>query len=107
MDWSWWSRRYLLPGICTGFAMFAISGCKSDGAKSEAAAAAIPRAAVAIVRHAPVEKSLTVAGEFVPFQEVELHAKVAGFIRHISVDIGDRVRVGQVLATLEVPELNA
>jgi hydrophobic/amphiphilic exporter-1 (mainly G- bacteria), HAE1 family len=43
----------------------------------------------------------------VPFQEVELHAKVAGFIRKINVDIGDRVRAGQVLATLEVPELNA
>ena len=42
-----------------------------------------------------------------PFQEVELHAKVAGFIRHINVDIGDRVHAGQVLATLEVPELNA
>jgi RND family efflux transporter MFP subunit len=48
-----------------------------------------------------------VAGEFVPFQEVELHAKVAGFIRRINVDIGDRVRAGEVLAILEVPELNA
>lgn len=40
-------------------------------------------------------------------QEVELHAKVAGYIRRINVDIGDRVRVGQVLATLDVPELAA
>jgi RND family efflux transporter MFP subunit len=48
-----------------------------------------------------------VAGEFIPFQEVELHAKVAGFIRRINVDIGDRVRAGEVLATLEVPELTA
>jgi RND family efflux transporter MFP subunit len=36
-----------------------------------------------------------------------LHAKVAGYIRRISVDIGDRVRAGQVLAVLEVPELSA
>jgi RND family efflux transporter MFP subunit len=107
MDWSWWTRRYLLPGLCAGFTAVAVFGCKSDGVKSEAAAAAIPRAAVAIVRRAPVVKSLTVAGEFVPFQEVELHAKVAGFIRRINVDIGDRVRAGEVLAILEVPELNA
>ena len=107
MDCSWWTRRYLLPGLCAGFTAFAVSGCKSDRAKSEAAADSTPRAAVVVVRRAPVEKSLTVAGEFVPFQEVELHAKVAGFIRHINVDIGDRVRAGQVLATLEVPELNA
>ena len=104
---SWWTRRCLLPGLCAGFTALAISGCKSDGAKSEASAASTARAAVVVVRRAPVEKSLTVAGEFVPFQEVELHAKVAGFIRHINVDIGDRVHAGQVLATLEVPELNA
>jgi len=52
-------------------------------------------------------KNLTVAGEFIPFQEVELHAKVAGYIRKINVDIGDRVRKGEVLATLEIPELTA
>ena len=39
-------------------------------------------------------------------QEVELHAKVSGYIRKINVDIGDRVSVGQVLARLEVPELD-
>jgi RND family efflux transporter MFP subunit len=50
---------------------------------------------------------LQVAGEFIPYQEVELHAKVAGYIRHIGVDIGDRVKAGQVLATLDVPELVA
>ncbi len=46
-------------------------------------------------------------GEFIPFQEVELHAKVAGYIRHIYVDIGDKVKTGQVLATLDIPELTA
>jgi RND family efflux transporter MFP subunit len=48
-----------------------------------------------------------VAGEFQPYQEVELHAKVSGYIRKINVDIGDRVKIGQVIATLEVPELSA
>jgi len=56
---------------------------------------------------APLSNTLHVAGEFLPLQEVELHAKVAGYIRHISVDIGDKVRAGQVLATLDVPELTA
>jgi RND family efflux transporter MFP subunit len=36
---------------------------------------------------------------------VDLHAKVSGYIRWIKVDIGDRVRQGEVLALLEVPEL--
>jgi RND family efflux transporter MFP subunit len=54
-----------------------------------------------------MSNTLSVAGEFHPYQEVELHAKVSGYLRQISVDIGDRVRAGQVLATLEIPELNA
>lgn len=66
-----------------------------------------PRAAVALAKREPVANNLSVAGEFLPYQEVELHAKVAGYIRKINVDIGDRVRTGQVLAVLEVPELNA
>lgn len=68
---------------------------------------AVPRAAVAIVKREPIVTTVLVAGEFLPYQEVELHAKVTGYIRKINVDIGDRVHTGQVLALLEVPELNA
>jgi multidrug resistance efflux pump len=38
---------------------------------------------------------------------VDVHPKVTGFMVKINVDIGDRVRKGQTLAVLEVPELNA
>jgi RND family efflux transporter MFP subunit len=67
----------------------------------------VPFAAVAPVTRADIANSLSVAGEFLPYQEVEIHAKVAGYIRKINVDIGDRVKQGQVLAVLEVPELVA
>src|ERR1019366_2080268 len=42
-----------------------------------------------------------------PFKQVDVHAKVSGYIRHIFVDVGDKVSAGQELAILEVPELNA
>src|SRR4029077_3339474 len=48
-----------------------------------------------------------IAGQFIPYQNVDLHAKVAGYIRQINVDIGDRVHRGEVLAVLEIPELVA
>ncbi len=65
-----------------------------------------PRAAAVVqVTRGNLASSLTVAGQFIPYQEVDLHAKVSGYIRRISVDIGDRVHQGEVLATLEVPEL--
>ncbi len=62
-------------------------------------------AAVVAVTRGNLASSLTVAGQFQPYQQVDLHAKVSGYIRRINVDIGDRVRQGEVLAVLEVPEL--
>jgi RND family efflux transporter MFP subunit len=63
--------------------------------------------AVALVQRRPVVNSLTLSGAFRPYQEVDVHSKVAGFIRKIYVDVGDHVKAGQVLAILEVPELSA
>jgi RND family efflux transporter MFP subunit len=84
--------------------VFFAAGCRD---KDENPAATPPIASVAVVTRAQLSNTLSVAGEFIPFQEVELHAKVPGYIRHISVDIGDKVRTGEVLATLDIPELTA
>ncbi len=67
----------------------------------------LPVAPVVLPQRAALSNRLEVAGELLPYQEVELHAKVSGYIRHIYVDIGDRVSQGQVLADLEIPELVA
>jgi RND family efflux transporter MFP subunit len=63
--------------------------------------------AVAVVRVAVADlnNEMNLTGDLKPFQEVEVMAKVAGYVRGIHVDIGDRVRKGQLLAELEVPEL--
>jgi RND family efflux transporter MFP subunit len=66
-----------------------------------------PAAQVALVQRGDIAQVLTLAGQFQPYQVVDVHPKVSGFIRHIYVDIGDRVRQGQTLAVLEVPELKA
>ena len=73
--------------------------------KATVPAAAARSAAVVDVTRGSLASSLTVAGQFQPYQEVDLHAKVSGYIRWIKVDIGDRVRIGEVLANLDVPEL--
>jgi RND family efflux transporter MFP subunit len=90
--------------VCIG----AAAGCGNSGGSSPSVSAdAPPPAAVVQVRRAPLSNTLSIAGEFLPYQEVELHAKVAGYIRNINVDIGDHVHKGQVLAVLEIPELVA
>ena len=63
--------------------------------------------AVVLARRKPISSSLTLSGEFRPFQEVDVHAKIAGYIRKIYVDVGDHIKAGQTLAILEVPELSA
>jgi RND family efflux transporter MFP subunit len=70
-------------------------------------AADIRTAAVVVATRNSLENSLRLSGEFRPYQEVDVHAKVAGFIQHIYVDVGDKVKEGQTLAVLEIPELNA
>jgi multidrug efflux pump subunit AcrA (membrane-fusion protein) len=65
----------------------------------------VPTVAVARVVAGDVAQVLSVAAEFRPFQEIDVHAKVAEYLKSILVDVGDRVRVGQLLAVLEVPEL--
>ena len=62
--------------------------------------------AVARVTRQDLYNEVTFPAEFRPYVEVELHAKVSGYVREMKVDFGDRVKAGQLLATLEVPELH-
>ena len=72
-----------------------------------ARAAEVPSAKVAVAAKGDIAHTLSLAGQFQPYQVVDVHPKVTGFMVKINVDIGDRVRKGQTLAVLEVPELNA
>ena len=63
--------------------------------------------AVAVVRavRENLQTDVTLQGEFIPYQDIMVHAKVSGYVSMIKVDIGDRVKQGELLATLEIPEL--
>jgi len=63
-------------------------------------------AAAARVTREDLFNEIPIPAEFRPYLKVELHAKVSGYVEQINVDIGDQVKAGQLLAKLEVPELN-
>jgi len=65
----------------------------------------VPSVAVTKVGREDLYKEITIPAEFRPYTEVELHAKVAGYVEKMNVDFGDKVKAGELLATLEVPEL--
>jgi len=70
-----------------------------------AAASDVPTVAVARTTTENLSHDLILTAEFRPFQEVDVMAKVAGYIKRINVDVGDRVKQGDPLATLEIPEM--
>src|SRR5215831_11074430 len=55
----------------------------------------------------PVSKTIDLPGEFQPFLNVSLHAKVRGYVERVLVDRGSVVRRGQLLAELTAPEMKA
>ena len=71
-----------------------------------ATTAPVPVVEVVRVDREDLSKEITIPAEFRPYTEVELHAKVSGYVKEIKVDIGDRVKAGQLIAVLEVPELH-
>lgn len=62
---------------------------------------------VVVAKMESVQKELTLPAELLPYERVQLYAKVPSYVREIKVDIGSRVQKGQVLATLDAPELTA
>ena len=61
--------------------------------------------AVTKVGRGDLSRSVDLTAEFLPWQEVEIHAKVAGYVKQINVDVGDHAKAGAILATLEIPEI--
>ncbi len=99
-------RRGAVAALLVG-ALLGTAGCSHQGAESAGVADTdkVVNVAVTKVVRADLSQGLRIAAEFRPFQEIDVHAKVAGYVKHIDVDIGDRVKKGQTLAVLEVPEL--
>ncbi len=71
------------------------------------AATATAQAPVEVVRVASkvVERQVKLPGEFQPYLAVSIYARVGGFVKRVDVDRGSVVKQGQVLATLEAPEM--
>src|SRR5215510_3234595 len=89
---------------CT-FVLVALAAGATGSSCSSSQAAVPPTVAVVKAVTGNLAQTLAVAAEFRPFQEIDIHAKVAGYLKSIHVDVGDRVKAGQLLALLEVPEL--
>jgi RND family efflux transporter MFP subunit len=82
------------------------SSCAGEATAIEAGGETSRTVAVEHVKREDLGRTLELAAEFRPFQEIDLHAKVAGYLQAIYVDVGDRVEKGQLIAVLEAPEMS-
>jgi RND family efflux transporter MFP subunit len=69
--------------------------------------ASVPVVGVTSVTRKPMMRQLTVSSELVPYQETDVWAKESGYVTDLRVDYGSRVKKGDVMAVLEIPELEA
>ena len=96
----------LATSLIAGLGILLSSCSKREGVEASSPKnSEIATVAVAKVQAEDLSHDLIMTAEFKPFQEVDLMAKVAGYVKQINVDVGDHVKKDQVLATLEIPEM--
>ena len=101
------SRSMVRAVLALFCAALCFSGCRDNKGRADPDSSIVPSARVAGAQRGNISRVLTLAGQFQPYQVVDVHPKVSGYMARINVDIGDIVHRGQTLAVLQVPELKA
>src|SRR5215469_1103213 len=96
--------RMVAAGLLA-FACWNLASCSQKTAASQSPDPSARIVGVTKVVRQSLSQSLTIAAEFQPYQEINVYAKVSGYIKRLYVDWGTRVKTGQLLAVLEIPEL--
>jgi RND family efflux transporter MFP subunit len=114
LDRSMMQKPGLLLLSCLAAAALAMLAACGDfvkvQAKNPGEAAATPESSavsVGVVKigRKDLDRTYTVSSELVPFQEIDVYAKESGFVKQLNVDYGSRVKKDELMATLEIPEL--
>src|SRR4051812_36858340 len=100
-------RARRIVGIMLGASMAAACGTGDGASRPAPGAATTGPAAIDMVRvvEQPLDVPLSLPGELTPFQSVAIFPRVNGFVKAVNVDRGSKVRSGELLATLDAPEL--
>ena len=101
-------RRGAALACAAGIAVCLLSAaCGGPSAARESNTSQAREVGVVKVARKALERTLTVSSELIPFQQIDVYAKESGFVRQLNVDYGTHVKAGQLMAVLEIPELQA
>jgi RND family efflux transporter MFP subunit len=95
---------HIIALLALGIMAAGLASCARPAASAGSADQTV-NVAVTKARRADIGRSVDLTAEFMPWQDVEIHAKVAGYVKQINVDVGDHAKKGDVIATLEIPEI--
>ncbi|SIR40839.1 RND family efflux transporter, MFP subunit [Mucilaginibacter lappiensis] len=106
-------NRSILMLAVLAVAVSFLSACHSEEKEKESAeeqqqeAVETPSVELVAVKKGKLSGSVTIPGELIPYQQVDLYAKVNSYVKKLLVDIGSEVHQGQLLVVLEAPEINS
>ncbi len=98
-------KRNIILLICFLLVVVAVA-CENSRDNQKLATPHVPKVTVVHPSRGDMSRSITLPGDLVGFYQSALYAKVTGYLKSITVDKGDAVKAGQVLAVIEVPELD-
>jgi len=108
-------NKLIIPAVGVLLTVSVFSSCSSsDGeerkpGKAEATHADSSAAPVAVfsLEKGRLSTNFVTPGELIAYQQVDLYAKVSSFVKKLYVDVGSEVKEGQLLVTMEAPELGS
>jgi RND family efflux transporter MFP subunit len=102
------SKRSISFALVLAFTLsLSLSSCSDNGDKRVQAGGSTVTVGVTKVVKKSLGRNITLSSELVPFQEIDVYAKESGYVKKLLVDYGSHVKTGQVMAILEIPELEA
>jgi len=84
-----------------------LSSCGHKEKKTEESKQEAVAISAVSLQKGKLSSSLQIPGELIAFQQVDIYAKVSSFVKKLYVDVGSEVSQGQLLASMEAPELSS
>lgn len=104
------SLRTISVFTCCFFIACAVVSCQATEKKQTEDVQkedTVPAAEVINLQKGKLSSSLQIPGELIPYQQVDIYAKENSFVKKVFADVGSEVRQGQLLVSMEAPEINS
>src|SRR5437660_9174542 len=101
------NKYQAIPALVAANLLALLVGCKDSSSEPSKPPSPPIVVQTTLPKHGPITRFLTLPGEVKPYQQATLYAKVGGYLKTITVDKGDQVKEGDLIADLEVPEMLA